>query len=311
MTDPEDRLPVEDRLPSEDAFPREEHGVTDEENRDAFFVTKAEKQKLNLRELILKPVAAVAAALAVFVASSGFDPLGLDILGKDGLVGDDIMHHFSGEQNPGNRPVSGDWRPVLDNPDPDFAGDYAWSRIGPETYIYFVVENPPQRDGERRYIVMGTMFNPAGPYAENGELRPTEFADYPGAEYDRESNTLTLTDFSAAELNMNLMGNGLRIVVHGECSIGTVVSWGAMYGGSVTFAGDGRLTVNAERAFRSGLMLYGEDSRACFMFEKGPELLIYGTPPVQVTDSKLETVIFSAPDVIVEENAGGEYIHIS
>ncbi|MBQ7474818.1 MAG: S-layer homology domain-containing protein [Clostridia bacterium] len=67
-----------------------------------------------------------------------------------------------------------------------------------------------------------------------------------GASYDRATNTLTLNNLDAHDfmLEGNMMGDDFKIRVVGECSLAGLTLWGDDWGNSVTFVGDGKLTVN-------------------------------------------------------------------
>ncbi len=96
----------------------------------------------------------------------------------------------------------------------------------------------------------------------------------PGASYDLATNTLTLENFTGRQINVNMMGNGFKIKLVGDNYLEQILVWGFGYGGSVTFTGDGSLTL-----YNSGgkaLVLEAEDSESCIMIDKGVSLDIYG-----------------------------------
>ena len=99
--------------------------------------------------------------------------------------------------------------------------------------------------------------------------------DIPGASYDRATNTLTLNNFRDrnAVLNINIMGNGFKIKLVGDNELDKIISWGFHYGGSITFTGDGRLTIDAGDSH--GIELQAEDSESCIMIEESPKIQIY------------------------------------
>lgn len=77
--------------------------------------------------------------------------------------------------------------------------------------------------------------------------------DFEGLDYDKATNTLTITNFKADRLDANEMGDDFKIKLVGDSSIGWIQIWGYGYGGSVTFIGDGtlateRLWLNAEQS---------------------------------------------------------------
>ena len=85
---------------------------------------------------------------------------------------------------------------------------------------------------------------------------------YPGADgaaYDRDSNTLTLTDFAGNyALSANMMGDDFTVAVNGDCALGRIVVWGDNWGCGLYITGSGSLTVNEQRLFESGVIFYPE-----------------------------------------------------
>lgn len=114
-----------------------------------------------------------------------------------------------------------------------------------------------------------------------------------GISYNRQTNVLTLTDCEIPVLEVNLMGNGFTINLEGENNIGTIRVWGYGYGGSVTFTGDGSLTINKDSRYEVGLELQCENSRSCIMIDKDAKLNIYGSKAaVAVYSSTCEKGIY-------------------
>lgn len=112
----------------------------------------------------------------------------------------------------------------------------------------------------------------ATPYAIVEKHNP--IGPIPGASYDLATNTLTLENFTGRQINVNMMGNGFKIKLVGDNYLEQILVWGFGYGGSVTFTGDGSLTL-----YNSGgkaLVLEAEDSESCIMIDKGVSLDIYG-----------------------------------
>ena len=66
------------------------------------------------------------------------------------------------------------------------------------------------------------------------------------ASYDRESNTLTLTNFAGegVTLNLRMMGPDFAIRLVGSSTLSAIRSESLGYGGSIRFCGEGSLTVN-------------------------------------------------------------------
>lgn len=291
----------ENDMPSEDNIPREEFYSFDEYNVGVKPVN-ADKDKLrNIKKLFLKPVVSLAAVAAIVLASFGKDPFKFDFLNKDSTVisvgtvsvevSDDANASTTSEQTGADSDETSsetvaeteaepepdetdDAFPELDNLNPDFAGDYAWSGDGSEEYVRFV------RDGDMSssYLVKGGAWDI---YDSDGQLVTDSTAVY-----DESTNTLTLNGFSASLLDVNLMGNGFTIELVGDNHIGTVSVWGAMYGGSVKFIGNGSLTVD------NGISLNCEGSGSCFMVGKGVTLDISGENAVFIADTTMEDALY-------------------
>ena len=157
--------------------------------------------------------------------------------------------------------------PDLPNRNPDFAGDYAWAGKGVENSEEFLILTTGS--GERTYMVAGGYYRDKGIIESNGS----------GFHYDRASNVLTLTDFNdpTAQLSGNLMGNGFTIRLVGTNQLGQIHFWGAMYGGSITFTGNGSLTVNESAGAALGIWIEAENSPSCVMVDNGVTLDIYGS----------------------------------
>ena len=178
--------------------------------------------------------------------------------------------------------------PVLTKLDPDFNGEHTYTGI-PEQFIRIVL---PEESGRvRRYLEMGEAWtNP-----ENDPIAVK--SDVPGAVYDRETNVLTLTNCNLESLDVNLMGNGFTIELVGENHIGFISIWGYFYGGSVTFTGDGTLSVNEDRKFDIGLELLAEYSYSALMVKPHVELEIYGgSLAVYISSTKFEHAIYFLKD---------------
>ena len=170
--------------------------------------------------------------------------------------------------------------PLLPNLNPDFAGDMAWNEEGlPEQYVRMVMEG----DTAYRYLEMGEVWE---------KYYRGQLADVPGATYDPSSNTLTLENCTAEVLDINLMGNGFTVNLIGENRLGCITAWGAMYGGSITFSGNGSLIVNESRANAVGLLLNAEGSQSAVICKGGVEIEIYGAEKaIEVVESLLDNPI--------------------
>lgn len=115
----------------------------------------------------------------------------------------------------------------------------------------------------------------------------------PGASYDAASNTLTLRGYTGGGLlNVNLMGNGFTVRLEGENRLDGVLVWGFFYGGSLTFTGDGSLTVTGSGR-EAGILLQAENSQTCLMVDGGVTLDISGeTMAVLVQGSSMDQGVY-------------------
>ena len=233
-----------------------------------------DKRRAKLKKLLLMQAASVLAVASVVTAAAGVDPLGGSSATPASPGGSSVVTPVTAEDDTAF--------PALDNLDPDFAGNYAWSGAGPansEEYVRFYSSG----DTAYTYLVIG------GAWAGMGDTLATD----PNAVYDKDTNTLTLTDFHASVLDMNLMGNGFTIKLEGDSSLDQLVLWGAMYGGSVTFTGDGTLTLNKAGYAPYGLLINGEASRSCVIVKKGVKLDIYGADAaIWVGDTTIDPAIY-------------------
>lgn len=219
-----------------------------------YYGQKEQKSSPKVKKSILKSVAAILSMVSVVSASFGIDFLG----------GGDII--------PNNMITEGDTAfPILDNLDPDFAGEYAWSDMGPEEYIRIA-----EAGSSYTYLVMGQAWETMG-----GKL-----GEVAGASYDEGSNTLTLENFNADILDINLMGNGFKIKLKGENHIGYIKSWAAGYGGSLTIEGPGTLLVDED------IDLGGEFSQCCLMIDA--EIEVMGRVVVSSTTMS-QAIYYMAP----------------
>ncbi len=142
---------------------------------------------------------------------------------------------------------------------------------------FVIIEDIPDLSGNVS-LWLGDAY---GHYDENNVWVKSAF--YPddlknfGAVYDRGSNTLYLDDYKiGGGLNINWMGNGFKLVVHGDCHLDYIIAWGFMWGGSITITGDGKLTVGENRTKAVGILFEAENSASCLMIDSGVELDVIG-----------------------------------
>jgi len=170
--------------------------------------------------------------------------------------------------------------PELPNMDPDFEGNYAWADQGSEEYLrIFMGDKTP-------------LYLEAGGYWRNNE--GAQESSLAGCRYDRETNTLTLKDFNDPEavLDANLMGNGFKLRLEGENHIGSIQVWGAMYGGSIAFVGDGSLYVNEAHPNQgTGILLNAEGSESYVMIGANVFMEIHGEHQIAIYDTQAENPV--------------------
>lgn len=255
---PEKEMASEDDSGSEFCVPADDYPSVKGEDE---FHGKASEEEIKVRKNIPSKALLVqlaAALVAGVVISSSFD---LDFLGDDSFSGDISGYSYSASAS----------FPELDNLDPN--GSVPGYGIINEEYIMI------QKQNESVYLW------------KRGELNNA----YPGASYDRKTNTLYLDNVSADFMEVNLMGNGFRIEVTGDCFVEKISIWGFGYGGSVTFGGTGRLTVNRQMNDVTGFEMNAEFSRSCIMIEKNVTLQVYGT--LLIDSSGIKEALFCSDGV--------------
>ena len=191
--------------------------------------------------------------------------------------------------------------PTLGNLDPDFDGAYAWSGEGSEEYVRFV----PKGSGEYTYLEAGGVWKNYGASVSTAS----------GARYDRETNTLTLENFTASVLDMNLMGNGFTINLIGDNSLDELTLWGAYYGGSVRITGTGTLVINKDGSSPEGIgiNMNAEFSETCLMIDRGVRVEVYGSPAIMISSTTVKDAIFYPSSVTLTggDVASGQFTNYS
>lgn len=121
-----------------------------------------------------------------------------------------------------------------------------------------------------------------------------EIENVKGFSYDVYSNTLTISGVKGGVLEINLMGNGFTVNIKGTNSLDKILVYGYHYGGSVTFTGNGKLTVNKNMDYDTGLELLCESSASCVMIDRTvKQLELYGKEKaICVSDSSLDKSIY-------------------
>ena len=203
--------------------------------------------------------------------------------------------------------------PKLSNLDPDFDGEYAWGEPNgkSEEYVRFTTSH----GSPYSYLVMGEAWEEYGYMDENGEFVANELVTVSGASYDSKTNTLTLRNFTASELDINLMGNGFKIKLVGDNYLDKLTVWGAYYGGSVTITGDGSLTINESGRSPDGvgLNIQGEWSQSCLMIDKKATLDVYGDYAIVIGATTMKQAIYYLSPVVLTGGvrSNGQFVEYS
>ena len=318
------KIPVEEGFPKEEPPLREESGAFDEYNedvpaREAAAMAQEDNKEHGyrgaanrhewLKRMFMRPVAAMLIGVGVLTAGIGIDHLGQDYL----------MHeHLDGF-------------PTLPNPDPDWEGKFDWSRQsareyaaeyaleyarengqeyyqevydqiyneiykGPELYLRYSMET--ENGSEYGYLVKGPTWEEQDP-----DTPLTEGPEDGSLRYDKDTNTLTLNNFKGSLIEANMMGNAFKIRVLGENYVDFIQIWGAGHSGSVTFTGNGKLTVGRKAdpegdSYEGGIVLMGESgvtheiASACLMVDREVTLDVYGAPAISIETTAMEKAIY-------------------
>lgn len=267
------------RIPPEESAPADEFRIPDELTvRSEFFAPAPENlvsdeyslsyetvkndgenggRERKRRKMLLPLVSALAAASVVFAS---FDT---DFLGKD-YLNSVISAVFP--TPPAYTEAADASFPTLDNLAPNGAID-GYGVLN-EEFIRI------QTDSDDLFIVAGSAWRYTD---ENGVQQQIPLSTVPGVSYDRDSNTLTLDNYSGQVLNVNIMGNGFTLRLIGDNRLEHLLVWGFHYGGSVKITGEGSLTVNSDMNYSTGIFLTAEFSQSCLMVDSGVRLESYGT----------------------------------
>ena len=121
-----------------------------------------------------------------------------------------------------------------------------------------------------------------------------------GASYDKTSNTLTFTNLNTEMLlSVNAMGDDFKIKLVGNNKIGHIVIWGWGWGGTLTFTGDGTLTVNPDKLYDEAIKLNAESAAAALKVGEEATLNLYAKGDVAVIN---QTTINTTANAIVFAN---------
>ena len=108
---------------------------------------------------------------------------------------------------------------------------------------------------------------------------------FPGASYDKASNTLTLKDADASNYSMFIwyMGDDFTIAVEGDCAVGViyVTNQFDVYNTNLHITGDGSLTVNESKENEASIWMFGdgENNEQKLTVDASVTLHLYGGGP--------------------------------
>ncbi len=133
----------------------------------------------------------------------------------------------------------------------------------------------------------------------------------PGATYDRESNTLTLSSFKHPDLALVVfaMGNDFTVKVEGDNELDYIEVYGLSYGGSLNLIGTGLLVVNADKEYSNAINFEGGGSDCNFDIADETSVKIFSTENAVVFDSTSHEdihTIFMDSGKDVEHISGGK-----
>lgn len=123
----------------------------------------------------------------------------------------------------------------------------------------------PDRNEYEEYTAHIFFYNVKTDGGDVGIFYDNELKDtIEGAEYDVETNTLTLTDFNHPEFSLSIadMGDDFKLNIQGECVLQNIIVNTETYGGSLTVTGTGLLTVNPERSDETAVRLWADGADA-------------------------------------------------
>ena len=192
-------------------------------------------------------------------------------------------------------PIGGDSAfPILSNPLPDSVG--LDGQVHASGIVVF--EN----------FDNGTLSNGLVIY-DNQQHHPTGRDDI---SYDPATNTLTLNNYHGGRINLSNMGNSFKVRLIGKNELvdGMLVN-GDLTSGSITFTGDGYLSLNSSGASTFGLIMDGGEAPACLMIDRDVVMDIYGSPAINIGNTSTDKAIYylsdgTLPGVLQQGRPGGK-----
>ena len=129
--------------------------------------------------------------------------------------------------------------------------------------------------------------------------------------YDPATNTLTLNNYSGGWFEIRNMGSSFKIRLVGKNKLdGGISILGDLTSGSVTFTGDGYLSLNRENLSFHGISLDAGAAQACLMIDNSVSMDVYGgAGAISIVNTSAEKGIYYRSDRLpglVQNRDGGE-----
>ena len=129
--------------------------------------------------------------------------------------------------------------------------------------------------------------------------------------YDPATNTLTLNNYSGGWFEIRNMGSSFKIRLVGKNKLdGGISILGDLTSGSVTFTGDGYLSLNRENLSFHGISLDAGAAQACLMIDSSVSMDVYGgAGAISIVNTSAEKGIYYRSDRLpglVQNRDGGE-----
>ena len=83
-----------------------------------------------------------------------------------------------------------------------------------------------------------------------------------------------------------------------------------MYGGSLTFTGNGSIKINEKLNYPTGIMLECEDSYSCIMVDREATVEVFGSEAIMISRTMLDKAIYALQPVVMTggECASGDFL---
>lgn len=162
-------------------------------------------------------------------------------------------------------------------------------------------ENGPCDTGDwaLAYISVGNdgdSSNPQGEYKTIYSANSKDISTVEGISYDRASNTLTIENYNNTKnrIAMNMMGDDFKINIKGENHIGELISYGDGWGGSITLTGNGKLYINENKYYETGIYINAENTKSVITVGSECSVYVYSGQNAIVSSSNTTSDIIKA-----------------